>query len=30
VLERIVHHLDNGRLAKFSLDGQTALLHDAQ
>ena len=29
VLERIVHHLENGRLAKFSLDGQTALLHDA-
>jgi hypothetical protein len=29
VLERIVHHLENGRLEKFSLDGQTALLHDA-
>ena len=30
VLERIVSHLESGRLAKFSLDGQTALLHDAQ
>jgi hypothetical protein len=30
VLERIVNHLESERLAKFSLDGQTALLHDAQ
>ena len=30
VLERIVTYLEDGRLEKFSLDGQTALLHDAQ
>ncbi len=30
VLERIVGHLESGRLAKFSLDGQTVLLQDAQ